>query len=88
MESPRRVLVIDDDKSVADTCAMVLNISGFEAVAVYSGEEALELARTREFEFLITDVVMHPMNGIEAAIEIRTLQSPIDLWEQRHRRLA
>ena len=41
----RRILVIDDDDSVADTLAMVLNFSGFEATAVYSGEQALDLAR-------------------------------------------
>ena len=37
--SKTRVLVIDDDCTVADTLAMVLNISGYDAVAAYSGEE-------------------------------------------------
>ena len=44
-----RVLVIDDDRMVADTLAMVLNVSGFDAVAAYSGESALELARLTPF---------------------------------------
>ena len=39
------VLVIDDDPIHADTLAMVLNISGFKATAVYSGERGLELAQ-------------------------------------------
>ncbi|WP_348262874.1 response regulator [Telmatobacter sp. DSM 110680] len=68
-----RVLVIDDDKTIADTFVMVLNVSGFEAKAAYSGEEGLQLSRDHGFEFLVSDVVMHPMNGIEAAIEIRKL---------------
>lgn len=66
-------LVIDDDKVVADTEAMVLNAGGFEATAVYSGKTGVELARNREFDFLVTGVVMPQMNGIEAAIEIRKL---------------
>ena len=66
-------LVIDDDKAVADTFAMVLNVGGFEATAVYSGETGVELARNRNFEYLVTGVVMPRMNGIEAAIEIRKL---------------
>lgn len=66
-------LVIDDDKAVADTTAMVLKTGGFEATAVYSGETGVELARSREFEYLVTGVVMPRMNGIEAAIEIRRL---------------
>lgn len=66
-------LVIDDDKAVADTLAMVLNTDGFEARAVYSGEAGVELARSLEFEFLVTGFEMPQMNGIEAAIQIRDL---------------
>jgi CheY-like chemotaxis protein len=66
-------LVIDDDRAVADTLAMVLNAEGFEAGAVYSGEAGVELARSLEFDFLVTGVIMPLMNGIEAAIRIRQL---------------
>lgn len=64
------VLVIDDDPIIADTLAMVFNISGFEATAVYSGQHGLELAQQRSFDHLVTDVMMNGMNGIEAAIAI------------------
>jgi CheY-like chemotaxis protein len=66
-----RTLVIDDDIAVADTLAMVLVTGGFETTTVYSGEAGVELARSREFEFLVAGVVMPHMNGIEAAIQIR-----------------
>jgi DNA-binding NarL/FixJ family response regulator len=36
----------------------------------HSGETGVELARNREFDYLVTGVVMPQMNGIEAAIEI------------------
>ena len=65
-----RVLVIDDDSSVADTLVMVLNASGFDATAAYSGETALELARLTAFDSVVTDVMMEPMNGIQAALAI------------------
>jgi len=68
-----QTLVIDDDIAVADTVAMVLKSGGFEAVAVYSGAEGVELARHRPFDFLVTGVVMPEMNGIEAAIQIHDL---------------
>ena len=67
------ILVIDDDKEVADTTAMVLNVDGFEATVAYSGETGVELARHREFDFLVTGVIMPQLNGIEAAIQIREL---------------
>lgn len=65
-----RVLVIDDDSSVADTLAMVLNASGFDATAAYSGETALELARLMAFDNVVADVMMEPMNGIQTALAI------------------
>jgi len=68
-----QTLVIDDDIAVADTVAMVLKMDGFDATVAYSGEAGVELARNREFEFLVTGVVMPHMNGIEAAIEIREI---------------
>src|SRR4029077_10211787 len=69
-ESMPQVLVVDDAKIVADTLAQILNRSGFQAVAAYSGEQALQLASVQHFDHLVSDVVMDGMNGIEAAISI------------------
>ncbi|MGD0903856.1 MAG: response regulator [Terracidiphilus sp.] len=68
-----KVLVADDEPLIADTLAMILNQSGFEARAVYSGERALELAGTFKPEMLISDVIMGGLNGIDAAIRIQAL---------------
>ena len=68
-----RILVADDERVIADTLAMILNQSGFEARAVYSGEGALELAESFQPEMLISDVIMADLNGIDAAIRMRTL---------------
>src|SRR6201991_4562387 len=66
-----KVLVADDERVIADTLAIILNQSGFEATAVYSGEKAVEAARTIRPDMLISDVIMTDMNGIDAAITIR-----------------
>ncbi len=68
-----RVLVADDERVIADTLAMILNQSGFEARAVYSGEKAVELASAFKPEMLISDVIMGGLSGIDAAIQIRAL---------------
>jgi len=70
-----KVLVVDDDQLVADTLAMILNISGFTATAAYSGARAVELAGDSAFDHVITDVMMDGMNGIEASLAIRELLS-------------
>jgi CheY-like chemotaxis protein len=66
-----RVLVVDDEHVIADTLAEILNRSGFLASAVYSGESAVEAARTTRPHLVISDVVMSGMSGIETAIRIR-----------------
>lgn len=69
-----KVLVIDDDNLVADTLAMVLNHSGFEAVSAYSGEHGLELARQTAYDHVVTDVMMEPINGIQVSIAMRAIR--------------
>src|SRR5579859_5945783 len=68
-----KVLVADDERVIADTLAIILNQSGFEAKAVYSGEKAVETAKEWMPEMLISDVIMTDLNGIDAAIKIRAL---------------
>jgi CheY-like chemotaxis protein len=74
-----KVLVADDERVIADTLAMILNQSGFEAKAVYSGEKALELAPVFNPDMLISDVIMADLNGIDAAIRIRALLPQIKI---------
>jgi CheY-like chemotaxis protein len=74
-----KVLVADDERVIADTLAMILNQSGFDARAVYSGEKALELASTFAPDMLISDVIMADLNGIDAAIRIRSLLPSIKI---------
>ena len=66
-----KVLVADDERVIADTLAIILNQSGFQATAVYSGEKAVETARSLEPDMVISDVIMTDLNGIDAAIRIR-----------------
>jgi CheY-like chemotaxis protein len=67
---PPRVLVVDDESIIADTLVLILNKSGYEATAAYSGEQALELAPMIEPDVLISDVAMKGIDGIETAIRI------------------
>jgi CheY-like chemotaxis protein len=74
-----KVLVVDDERVIADTLAMILNQSGFDARAVYSGEKAVEMASTFTPDMLITDVIMADLNGIDAAIMIRSILPKIKI---------
>jgi CheY-like chemotaxis protein len=70
--SKRRVIVADDEEMIATTLAIILNQAGFEARAVFSGEQVVELLDSFQPEILIADVVMPGMTGIEVAIAFRS----------------
>jgi CheY-like chemotaxis protein len=68
-----RVLVVDDEKPLADTLAWILQGEGHEAFAVYDGHAALKKSESFNPDCVISDVIMPGMNGIElcSAIEKR-----------------
>jgi len=65
-----RVLVVDDEKLLADTTAAILRGAGFDAKPIYGGWQAVETARAFQPDCLLTDVKMPEMNGIELALVI------------------
>jgi len=67
-QTPARVLVVDDERIIADSIALILRGRGFDSRAVYSGEDAAELALTWKPDAVISDVVMGKMDGVALAI--------------------
>jgi DNA-binding response OmpR family regulator len=64
------VLVVDDERVIADSLTIILSKSGFRAVTAYDGFQALELAARVRPKLLISDVMMPGMSGIELAIAL------------------
>ncbi len=69
--SKQRILVVDDEHSIANSLSWVLNKEGFDTRAAYSGEEAVVTAESFLPNALICDVLMAGISGIEAATRIR-----------------
>ncbi len=67
-----KVLVVDDERPIADTLALILDSEGYDAFTAYNGPEAVETARQVRPDLIVSDVMMAGMNGIEAAIHIRS----------------
>lgn len=63
-----RVLVVDDEKIVADTFAMILQLENYEARAVYSAEEAVAILPSFDPQIVVSDIVMGAMSGFDLAI--------------------
>jgi len=67
----KRVLIVDDERLIADTLATIFSNKGYEARAVYSAEQALELISDWLPGLAIIDVQLPGMNGIDFAIRLR-----------------
>jgi DNA-binding NtrC family response regulator len=63
-----RVLVVDDERLLADTTAAILRRGGFRTKTAYDGFGALEIAKSFHPNYLLTDIMMPGMNGVELAI--------------------
>lgn len=66
----QRVLVVDDDRLVADTLSLIFTKSGYESRAAYSAGDALERAREVAPDLLLCDVTMPDRGGLELVNDI------------------
>jgi len=71
--SNNRVFVVDDEKVIAETLAIILTKSGFNAISFTNPLHALEDAKRESPSLLISDVMMPEMSGIDLAIQIKRL---------------
>ncbi|HEY5949441.1 MAG TPA: sigma-54 dependent transcriptional regulator [Kofleriaceae bacterium] len=65
------VLIVDDDRDTAEMLRDGLKKRGFDAFAVFSGEECVEHLRSHPVDIVITDVQMPGMSGIELSSYLR-----------------
>ncbi|MDX6721559.1 MAG: hypothetical protein QOJ63_3813 [Solirubrobacteraceae bacterium] len=74
-----RVLIVDDEPSLAALIAQQLEPLGVQSVQVHSGAEALARLRGEHFDVMTLDVLMPGMNGIEVVEAVRADPSLRDL---------
>lgn len=84
----KKVLVVDD--SVTDNKALcdLMRGEGYEAIAAFSGEEGVEMAKSQKPDVVLMDVVMPGMNGFQACKRIvkgeETGRIPVLMVSNKH----
>jgi two-component system response regulator (stage 0 sporulation protein F) len=79
MNEGLRVLVVDDEWSMAKTLVDVLRLKGFRAEAACSGPQALEMMAGDPFDCVLTDIRMPDVNGVELLRAMRAMQSSVQV---------
>jgi DNA-binding NtrC family response regulator len=67
-----RLLIVDDDRTLREGCASVLQLDGYNVTFIGRGDEALDTVKRRKFDIILVDLYMTPVSGMEilrAALE-------------------
>ncbi len=67
----RRILIVEDERVVADTLCQILAAHGYETRIAYSAEDALDILSHWSPNLAILDVMLPRMNGIELALVLK-----------------
>lgn len=74
-----RILVVDDERLIADTIREILAGAGFEVASAYDGWSALETAVAFRPEYLLSDVSMPKMNGVQLGMALSKIYPGIKI---------
>jgi len=75
----RSILIVDDDRSVADTFARMLQLEGFSVATALDPEVGLELADNIRPQAIILDMRMPILNGIQFLRQLRSRPHLVDV---------
>ena len=67
----KKVLVVDDEKLIVKGIRFSLEQDGMEVDAAYDGEEALEMAREKEYDIILLDLMLPKLDGLGVCQQIR-----------------
>ena len=66
-----KILVVDDEKVLVKGIKFNLENEGYQVEVGYNGEEAVEKARTGQFDLIVLDLMMPVIDGLQACMRIR-----------------
>lgn len=74
----KRILFVDDEKQILRALKRLFVSSDYEVHFAESGEKALQLIESNDFDLLVTDIRMPEMDGLELLRQVKS-ESPLTL---------
>jgi DNA-binding response OmpR family regulator len=60
---PKKILIVEDERPIANALALKFSHSGFQATAVHNGQEALDTLKKEPFDVMLLDLMMPKLDG-------------------------
>jgi len=75
----KKILIIDDEESMRHMLSLILKKEGYQVYAAAGGREALDLLSSHSFDFILSDIIMPEMDGLELlqALKDRKVEATI-----------
>lgn len=70
----KKILIVEDEKSIAELERDYLEINGFEVEAAFSGDHGLQLALSGDFDLILLDVMLPIVDGFEICKRVRSVK--------------
>ncbi len=70
----KRILIVDDEKPLANALELKLTHEGLSAKAVFNGIEAIEALKSEKFDLILLDLVMPQEDGFKVLTDIKELK--------------
>jgi len=71
MEPKKKILIVDDEKTVTEALQMKLAPEGYDVVLAPDGREALTLMEKESFDLVLLDIIMPNMDGFDVLAEMK-----------------
>jgi len=84
MDQRKKILIIEDEKDISRILKDYISMNGYEAVVAENGKDGLQLCQTWGPDFIVLDIMLPDMDGIDLCRQIReTNQVPILILSAR-----
>src|SRR5271168_1521005 len=79
MKTPKKILIIEDEKTLARALELKLSHSGFEAKSVFNGEDGVKLLEKESYDLILLDLIMPKIDGfaVLAILKTKKIKTPV-----------
>ncbi len=79
MEQKKRILIVEDERAIAEALETKLNSEGFETQKAFNGEEGIEFLKKEKYDLVLLDILMPKVDGFAALEEVKekNIETPV-----------